>query len=130
MNKYFIDLGPFCHFLYLLGPPKPCFYKEKAPSNSRKSKFCGILRNFAEFCGPQKFPPPAELSNKRNEGSTERRYNGTRERQNNIYYLGPIQKPGSSDSGLFQIFRYLQIHFIPDYSGSKYTPLLYTQMMH
>ncbi len=47
-EKYFIDLGPFCHFIYLFGPPKPCFYKEKAPSNSRKSKFCGILRNFVD----------------------------------------------------------------------------------
>jgi hypothetical protein len=40
------------------GPPKPYFYKEKALSNSRKSKFCGISQKFAEFCGPQNPPPP------------------------------------------------------------------------
>ncbi len=44
MKKYFIGLGTFWHFIYLFGPPKPCFCKEKAPSNFRKSKFCGILR--------------------------------------------------------------------------------------
>ncbi len=41
-----------------------------------------------------------EMIERRNEESTERGYDGTRERQNNRYYLGPIQKPGLTVSRL------------------------------
>ncbi len=59
LKKYFIDLGPFCHFIYLFGPPKPCFYKEKAlqiPEKANFAEFCGVLPNFADRKSP---PPPA-----------------------------------------------------------------------
>jgi hypothetical protein len=62
LKKYFIDLGPFCHFIYLIGPPKQCSYEEKPiqiPENANFAEFCGILRNFADRkSGPPKIGPP------------------------------------------------------------------------
>jgi hypothetical protein len=43
----------------MLGTLNPFFNKEKAPAKLEMQ----ILQNFAEFCGPQKFPPTVKPQN-------------------------------------------------------------------
>ncbi len=54
-KKYFMDLGLFCHFIYLFGPQIHSFIRKKPLQISEKA-------NFAEFCGilrtAKSSPPP------------------------------------------------------------------------